>query len=75
MAMLKGAGSVVLFELPNNEQRVPVELKQPQAGLKEYIIRDIVPQLPPSVRAPILNALETSRVRRVLPSAHKTVRM
>ncbi|KAG2040522.1 squalene epoxidase-domain-containing protein [Suillus americanus] len=66
MAVLKGAGPVILFELPNNEYRMLVELKQqPPPDLKEHIMHDIVPQLPSSVRGPILNALETSRVRRV----------
>lgn len=66
MAVLKGAGPAILFELPNNEYRMLVELKQPPpADLKEHITCSIVPQLPLSVRAPILNALETSRVRRV----------
>ncbi|KAG1809636.1 squalene epoxidase-domain-containing protein [Suillus subaureus] len=66
MAVLKGAGPVILFELPNNEYRMLVELKQQQPpDLKKHIMRDIVPQLPSSVRAPILNALEKSRVRRV----------
>jgi squalene monooxygenase len=66
MAILKGAGPVILFELPNNEYRVLIELKQqPPLDLKEHIIHDIVPQLPSSLRVPILNALETSRVRRV----------
>ncbi|KAG2744634.1 squalene epoxidase [Suillus brevipes Sb2] len=65
MAILKGAGPVILFELPNNEHRMLIELKQQPLDLKEHIICDIVPQLPSSVRAPILNALETSRVRRV----------
>ncbi|KAG1774336.1 squalene epoxidase-domain-containing protein [Suillus placidus] len=65
MAVLKGAGPVIFFELPNNEHRMLIELKQQPPGLKEHIMHDIVPQLPPSVRTPILNALETSRVRRV----------
>jgi squalene monooxygenase len=86
MAILKGAGPVIVFELPNNEYRVLIELKQQPppdlkvcnsgllcgrnrphllSGLQEHIIRDIIPQLPSSLHAPILNALETSRVRRV----------
>ncbi|KAG1836926.1 squalene epoxidase-domain-containing protein [Suillus tomentosus] len=64
MFVLKGAGPVILFELPNNEYRMLVELKESPPDLKEHILRDIVPQLPLSIRAPILNALETSRVRR-----------
>jgi squalene monooxygenase len=86
MAVLKGAGPVILFELPNNEYRMLIELRQPpppdlkvcNSGLlcgrdrpyllsilQDHITHDVVPQLPSSVRAPILNALETSRVRRV----------
>jgi squalene monooxygenase len=66
MAVLKGAGPVILFELPNNEYRMLIELRQPPPpDLKDHITHDVVPQLPSSVRAPILNALETSRVRRV----------
>ncbi|KAG2040521.1 squalene epoxidase-domain-containing protein [Suillus americanus] len=55
MALLKGAGPVILFELPDNTHRMMIELKRPPPDLK----------LPSSVRGPILNALETSRVRRV----------
>ncbi|KAG2046908.1 squalene epoxidase [Suillus hirtellus] len=64
MIVLKRAGPVVLYELPNNECRMLVEFKEPPPDLKEHILRDVVPQLPASVRAPILNALETSRLRR-----------
>ncbi|KAG1836885.1 squalene epoxidase-domain-containing protein [Suillus subalutaceus] len=65
MAVLKGAGPVIIFELPDNTHRVLIELKRPPPDIKEHIIHDIIPQLPSSARAPILNALETSRVRRV----------
>ncbi|KAG1845890.1 squalene epoxidase-domain-containing protein [Suillus subalutaceus] len=65
MIVLKGAGPVVLYELPNNEYRMLVELKAAPLDLKDHILRNVVPQLPLSVRAPILNALETSRLRRV----------
>ncbi|KAG2352519.1 squalene monooxygenase [Suillus spraguei] len=65
MVIMNSVGPVVLFELPNNEYRMLVELKQPPADLKEHIVRDIIPHLPSSIRAPILKTLETSRVRRV----------
>jgi squalene monooxygenase len=64
MIVLKGAGPVVLYELPNNEHRMLVELKEAPTDLKEHILCDIIPQLPSSVQAPILKALETSRLRR-----------
>ncbi|KAG2057412.1 squalene epoxidase-like protein [Suillus hirtellus] len=65
MIVLKGAGPVILFELPNNEYRMLVEMKESPPDLKAHILRDVIPQLPLSVHAPILNALETSRLRRV----------
>ncbi|KAG1886535.1 squalene epoxidase-domain-containing protein [Suillus subluteus] len=60
MAVLKGAGPVIIFELPNNTHQVLIKLKQPPSDIKEHIIHDIIPQLPSLARAPILNALETS---------------
>ncbi|KAG2067350.1 SE-domain-containing protein [Suillus decipiens] len=66
MVVLKGAGPVVLYDLPNDEYRMLIELKDPPpADLKEHLVNEVVPQLPPVMRAPILAALETSRVRRV----------
>ncbi|KAG2031883.1 squalene epoxidase-like protein [Suillus americanus] len=65
MIVLKGTGPVVLYELPNNEYRMLLELKAAPPDLKEHILRNVIPQLPSSVCAPILNALETSRLRRV----------
>ncbi|OJA19700.1 hypothetical protein AZE42_08385 [Rhizopogon vesiculosus] len=64
--VLENAGPIILFELPNNEYRMMVELKNPPpADLKEHILQNIIPQLPSSIRAPILHAVETTRIRRV----------
>ncbi|KAG2143751.1 squalene epoxidase-domain-containing protein [Suillus bovinus] len=64
MIVLKGAGPVVLYELPNNEHRMLVEFKEPPPDLKEHILHDVIPQLSPSIREPILKSLETGRLRR-----------
>ncbi|KAG0704556.1 hypothetical protein DFH29DRAFT_997458 [Suillus ampliporus] len=61
MAVFKGAGPLILFELPNNEHRMLVESKDPPpADLEEHIVCNIVPQLPSSLRSPILKALNTA---------------
>ncbi|KAG2132898.1 squalene epoxidase-domain-containing protein [Suillus bovinus] len=65
MIVLKGAGPVILFELPNNEYRMLIEMKESPPDLKEHVLRDVIPQLPSSIRPYILNALETSRLRKV----------
>jgi len=41
-----------------------VEMKESPPDLKEHILRDVIPQLPVTIRASVLNAVETSRVRR-----------
>ncbi|KAJ8580584.1 hypothetical protein M405DRAFT_886059, partial [Rhizopogon salebrosus TDB-379] len=63
---VKGARTVILYEIPHQGYRAMFELRHPPpADVKEHIIHTIVSQLPSSVRTPLLNALETERTRRV----------
>ncbi|THH19123.1 hypothetical protein EW146_g1965 [Bondarzewia mesenterica] len=76
VALVKGHGPVLLYQIGTHETRMLVDVKQPfPSDLKEHILSQIVPQLPAGLHLPIQNALQKDRVRRMpnsfLPSTEQ----
>ncbi|KAJ7770935.1 squalene epoxidase-domain-containing protein [Mycena maculata] len=74
VALIKGSGPVLLYQISEHDTRILIDVKQPiPADLKAHILANIAPLLPASVQLPVKIALEKDRLRRMpnsyLPSA------
>ncbi|KAF8159204.1 squalene epoxidase [Crassisporium funariophilum] len=66
VALVRGAGPVLLYQISKHDTRMLVNVKVPlPPDLKKHILEDIVPQLPSALHLPIQNALEKDRLRRM----------
>ncbi|KAF8959626.1 squalene epoxidase [Flammula alnicola] len=66
VALVKGFGPVLLYQISEHDTRILVDVKQPlPSDLKAHILENIVPQLPSALHIPIQNALEKDRLRRM----------
>ncbi|KDR80986.1 hypothetical protein GALMADRAFT_241584 [Galerina marginata CBS 339.88] len=66
VALVKGFGPVLLYQISEHDTRILVDVRQPlPADLKTHILKNVVPQLPSALHIPIQNALEKDRLRRM----------
>ncbi|KAJ3496117.1 hypothetical protein NLJ89_g10531 [Agrocybe chaxingu] len=66
VALIKGFGPVLLYQISEHDTRILVDLKQPlPSDPKAVILDEILPQLPSSLHLPIQTALEKDRLRRM----------
>ncbi|RDB27679.1 Squalene monooxygenase [Hypsizygus marmoreus] len=66
VALTKGCGPVLLYQIAPNDTRMLVDVKAPlPADLKDHLLTKVVPQLPSALHIPIQNALEKDRIRRM----------
>ncbi|KAJ7480188.1 squalene epoxidase-like protein [Mycena galericulata] len=66
VALIKGSGPVLLYQISEHDTRILIDVKQPvPADLKAHILANIVPQLPSSVILPVKTALDKDRLRRM----------
>ncbi|KAG6875754.1 hypothetical protein C0992_002508, partial [Termitomyces sp. T32_za158] len=79
VALCKGYGPVLLYQISQHCTRMLVDVKTPlPSDLKAHILTNIVPQLPSSLHLPIKAALDKDRIRRMpnsfLPPVRQGVR-
>jgi squalene monooxygenase len=77
VALVRGHGPVLLYQISEHDTRILVDVKGPiPSDLKKHIITEILPSLPNELHEPIRAALATERVRRMpnsfLPPAPQT---
>nr|ABU55002.1 squalene epoxidase [Hypholoma sublateritium] len=68
VALVKGFGPVLLYQISEHDTRMLVDVKAPlPADLKvcAHILSNIVPQLPAALHLPIQRALDAERLRRM----------
>ncbi|KAG5725107.1 Squalene monooxygenase [Termitomyces sp. T112] len=66
VALCKGFGPVLLYQISQHDTRMLVDVKTPlPSDLKAHILTNIVPQLPSSLHLPISVALDKDRIRRM----------
>ncbi|KAG6820534.1 hypothetical protein H0H93_015705 [Arthromyces matolae] len=66
VALCKGFGPVLLYQISEHDTRMLVDVKAPlPSDLKAHILDNIVPQLPSSLHLPIKTALANDRIRRM----------
>ncbi|KAG6915714.1 hypothetical protein DXG01_010272 [Tephrocybe rancida] len=66
VALCKGFGPVLLYQISQHDTRMLVDVKTPlPSDLKAHILTNIVPQLPSSLHLPIQTALDKDRLRRM----------
>jgi len=66
VALVKGFGPVLLYQISEHETRILVDVKLPlPSDLKSHILENVVPQLPSALDLPIRNAFEKDRLRRM----------
>ncbi|KAG5651436.1 hypothetical protein H0H81_008640 [Sphagnurus paluster] len=66
VALVKGFGPVLLYQISENDTRMLVDVKTPlPSDLKAHILTNIVPQLPSALHLPIQAALDKERIRRM----------
>lgn len=66
VALVKGFGPVLLYQISKHDTRMLVNVKAPlPADLKTHILENIVPQLPSALHLPIQIALDKDRLRRM----------
>ncbi|KAI0289590.1 squalene epoxidase [Russula brevipes] len=66
VALVKGHGPVLLYQIGEHETRILIDVKNPlPSDLKNHILTNIVPQLPASLHVPIHTALSKDRLRRM----------
>ncbi|KAH7911826.1 squalene epoxidase-domain-containing protein [Hygrophoropsis aurantiaca] len=66
VALVKGQGPVLIYQISEGDTRMLVDVKQPvPSDLKGHILTNVVPSLPPSLHAPIRTALDANRLRRM----------
>ncbi|KAF8122509.1 squalene epoxidase-domain-containing protein [Boletus edulis] len=69
VALIKGHGPVLLYQISEHDTRMLVDVKHPlPSDLKEHILRNVVPQLPTSLHVAAHEALDRDRLRR-MPSS------
>lgn len=76
VALIKGFGPVLLYQISEHDTRMLVDVKTPlPADLKDHILTNIVPQLPSALHLPVQTALSKDRLRRMpnsfLPSVEQ----
>ncbi|KAG5643931.1 hypothetical protein DXG03_009339 [Asterophora parasitica] len=66
VALIKGFGPVLLYQISEHDTRMLVDVKAPlPSDLKAHILTNIVPQLPSALHLPIQKALDKDRIRRM----------
>ncbi|KAF9528978.1 squalene epoxidase [Crepidotus variabilis] len=66
VALVKGYGPVLLYQIAGHDTRILIDLKTPlPSDPKAEILTNIVPQLPASLHLPIQTALEKERLRKM----------
>ncbi|GLB41490.1 putative squalene epoxidase [Lyophyllum shimeji] len=66
VALIRGFGPVLLYQISEHDTRMLVDVKVPlPSDLKSHILTNILPQLPSALHAPIRIALEKDRLRRM----------
>ncbi|KAF9221254.1 SE-domain-containing protein [Gyrodon lividus] len=66
VALVKGYGPVLLYQISEHDTRMLVDVKHPlPSDLKGHILTNIVPQLPASLHVAAHEALENDRLRRM----------
>jgi len=66
VALVKGFGPVLMYQIAEHDTRILVDVKQPlPSDLKTHILENVVPQLPSALHIPIQNALSKDRLRRM----------
>ncbi|TFK37464.1 squalene epoxidase [Crucibulum laeve] len=66
VALVKGFGPVLLYQIGTHDTRMLVDVKAPlPSDLKSHILTNIVPQLPSALHVPIQTALAKERLRRM----------
>ncbi|KAI0319655.1 squalene epoxidase-like protein [Amylostereum chailletii] len=66
VALVKGHGPVLLYQIAEHDTRMLVDVKAPlPSDLKNHILTEILPLLPVSLHASIQKALEADRLRRM----------
>ncbi|KAI0272615.1 squalene epoxidase-domain-containing protein [Gloeopeniophorella convolvens] len=66
VALIKGHGPVLLYQIGEHDTRILIDVKNPlPSDLKNHILTSIVPQLPAALHIPIHDALAKERLRRM----------
>ncbi|KAG6841506.1 hypothetical protein C0991_010120 [Blastosporella zonata] len=66
VALCKGFGPVLMYQISEHDTRMLVDVKTPlPSDLKAHILTNIVPQLPPSLHLSVKTALDKDRLRRM----------
>ncbi|KAF8841400.1 SE-domain-containing protein [Paxillus ammoniavirescens] len=66
VALIKGHGPVLLYQVSEHDTRMLVDVKSPlPSDLKGHILTNIAPQLPASLHIAVHEALENDRLRRM----------
>ncbi|TFK62151.1 SE-domain-containing protein [Pluteus cervinus] len=66
VALVKGYGPVLLYQISQNDTRMLVNVRTPlPSDLKKHILDNVMPQLPPQLHDPIRVALDKDRLRRM----------
>ncbi|KAG1724534.1 squalene epoxidase [Suillus lakei] len=66
VALVRGHGPVLLYQISEHDTRMLVDVKTPlPSDLKKHIITEILPSLPTQLHEPIRAALSADRVRRM----------
>ncbi|KAI0755692.1 squalene monooxygenase [Fomes fomentarius] len=64
--LVEGFGLVLSYQIGSHDTRILVDVKNPvPSDLKNYILTNIIPQLPASLHLPAKRALENDRLRRM----------
>ncbi|KAF9461143.1 squalene epoxidase [Collybia nuda] len=79
VALIRGFGPVLLYQISEHDTRMLVDVKTPlPSDLKDHILTNIMPQLPPALHLPVQTALSKDRLRRMpnsfLPSVEQGCR-
>ncbi|KAH8104294.1 squalene epoxidase [Phellopilus nigrolimitatus] len=66
VALVKGSGPVLLYQIAEHDTRILIDIKTPlPSDLKGYIFDKVVPELPANLQPAIRDALEKNRLRRM----------
>ncbi|EAU80943.1 squalene monooxygenase [Coprinopsis cinerea okayama7 len=62
----RGSGPVLLYQISQTDTRILIDIQYPlPVDLKNYILEDIIPQLPHDLQGPAREALSQNRIRRM----------